>query len=185
MTDTNPASFDDLQPIDGYPSLRESARRIEEWCDQPTSFLVIHGDIGTGKTHCAEAAGHKLSVQGKEVFFTTTVNLLDELRLVLSLSRTFGREVDYTLVEKVRSVDVLILDGLGFQRETDFVHEQLGDIFGYRLRRRLTTIVTTTLSPDAIWEWDPMIASRMFRSEESVQVPMHGPDYRRFPGNAA
>lgn len=179
MTDKPPASFDDLQPIEGYPGLLEAARRIEDWCEQPTVFLVIHGGIGTGKTHCAEAAGHKLSPQGIEVCFTTVVQLLDDLRLVLSPSRPLGTEVDYTLIDRVRSVEVLILDGLGFQRETDFAHEQLGDILGHRLRLRLTTIITTTLSPCAIYEWDPMISSRMFYPEASMTVPMHGPDFRR------
>lgn len=50
-------AFEGLRPVEGYPNLQHAARYVEQWCDHPVGFLLLMGDVGTGKTHCAVSAG--------------------------------------------------------------------------------------------------------------------------------
>ena len=172
----NRPCFEDLQPLEGYPNLQYAARYVEQWCEHPAGFLVLMGDVGTGKTHCALSAGYKLLGQGRVVHYTTAVRLMDALRAAF---RQEGDEGHYALVDKMRSVDVLILDDFGKQRDTDFAHERLATIIDARHAARLITVVTTNLSIDELGVWDAATASRLLDRSMSITVPMHGPDYRR------
>ena len=169
-------AFEDLRPMEGFPNLQHAAAYIEQWCQHPAGFLILMGDVGTGKTHCAISAGYRLLAQGKVVYYTTAVRLLDALRAAFRWEDEDGH---YALVEKMRTVDVLILDDFGKQRDTDFAHERLATIIDARHAAGLITIVTTNLSVDELGVWDAATASRLLDRAMSVTVPMHGPDFRR------
>ncbi len=169
-------SFEDLTPVEGYPNLQHAAGYVEKWCENPAGFLLLMGDVGTGKTHCAVSAGYRLLGQGKTVYFTTAVRLLDTLR---DAFRHQDEDGHYALVNKMRTVDVLILDDFGKQRDTDFAQERLATIIDARHAARLITIITTNMTIDELGVWDPATASRLLDRSMSIQVPMHGPDFRR------
>ena len=80
----NRPSFQDLQPVEGFPNLQHAAAYVEQWCEHPAGFLILMGDVGTGKTHCAISAGYRLLAQGRLVYYTTAVRLLDALRVCVS-----------------------------------------------------------------------------------------------------
>ena len=172
----NRPAFEDLRQVEGFPNLQHAAAYVEQWCEHPAGFLLLMGDVGTGKTHCAISAGYRLMGQGKVVYFTTAVGLLDAIR---AAHRRQDEEDPYALLDKMNSVDVLIVDDLGKQRDTDFAHDRLSTIFAARHAARLITIVTTNLSVDELGVWDSSIASRLFDRSMSITVPMHGPDFRR------
>ena len=175
----NRPSFQDLQPVPGYPDLQRTASYIESWCEDARGFLVITGPVGTGKTHCAVSAGYQLLGQGKVVYFTTAVRLLDTLRAAF---RREGEDGHYELVDKMCSVDVLVLDDFGKQRATDFAAERLAMIVDARHAAGLITIITTNLTIGELEAWDAATASRMLDRSRSVSVPMYGPDYRLLRG---
>ncbi len=162
--------------MEGHPDLEHAANYIDRWCAHPAGFLVIIGPVGVGKTHCAISTGYRLLGQGKVVYFTTAVRLLDTLRAAFNRD---GDEGHYTLVDKMRSVDVLILDDFEKQRDTDFAKERLALIIDARHAAKLITIVTTNLNIDELGAWDAATASRMLDRSMSITVPMYGPDYRR------
>ena len=172
----NRPAFEDLRPVSGYPNLQHAAAYVEQWCEHPAGFLLIMGDVGTGKTHCAVSAGYRLMGGGRPVYFTTAVRLLDVIR---AAHRRQDEEDPYALVDRMQTIDVLILDDLGRQRDTDFAHDRLSAIIAARHAASLITIITTNLSVDELGVWDPSIASRLLDRSMSVTVPMHGPDYRR------
>jgi len=105
--------------------------------------LVFHGPTGVGKTHLAcgllKAVIREKGARG--YFFQTT----ELLRLV---RETYNRSVDETEMEVLRPVleaDVLVLDDLGVEKTSEWVHETLGLVINTRYNARRATIVTSNL----------------------------------------
>jgi DNA replication protein DnaC len=105
--------------------------------------IVFHGPTGVGKTHLAcgllKAVIREKGARG--YFFQTT----ELLRLV---RETYNRSVDETEMEVLRPVleaDVLVLDDLGVEKTSEWVHETLGLVINTRYNARRATIVTSNL----------------------------------------
>ena len=70
--------------------------------------LVLVGNMGTGKTHCAIALGLLACRQGRRVRFTTATGLINELWEAQE-QRTLGKRL-----AQFQKLDLLILDEVGF-----------------------------------------------------------------------
>jgi DNA replication protein DnaC len=70
--------------------------------------LVLVGNMGTGKTHCAIALGLLACRQGRRVRFTTATGLINELWEAQE-QRTLGKRL-----AQLQKLDLLILDEVGF-----------------------------------------------------------------------
>ena len=106
--------------------------------------LVFHGPTGVGKTHLAigllKAVIREKGARG--YFFQTT----ELLRLV---RETYNRSADDTEMEILRPVleaDVLVLDDLGVEKTSEWVHETLGLVINARYNARRATIFTSNLA---------------------------------------
>ena len=110
------------------------------------------------------------------VYFSTTAELLDTLREAYSHE---DEDSHYALIERIKTVDVLVLDDWGKERRNEFARERLSIIVHARHAARLTTIVTTNLNYDELDGWDPAVASRLLDRTLTTVVPMVGTDYRR------
>jgi len=86
--------------------------------------VIICGATGTGKSYLACALGNKACRQGYRVAYYTMQKLMDMLRV----SRIEGK--DQKLMDRIRKIDVLIIDDFGMkpiegQQQNDF--EQILD----------------------------------------------------------
>ena len=120
-------------------------------------FLAKHenvclvGQTGVGKSHIAQAIGHRACAAGYQVHYTSAHQMLVGLRASradASLERKLGRLVD---------VDLLIIDDLGLRGLTGDEPLDLYEIIRQRYEKA-STIIT---SNRAIEEWAPLFNDKL------------------------
>ena len=141
----------------------------------PYVWLFLFGPTGVGKTHLAVAAAAERQRRGDEIFFATVPDLLDYLRATFAPDSNVAYD---DLLDRIKTVDLLVLDDMGADRSTPFAEDKLFQIINYRYERRLVTIITSSHHNDDIATFRPRIASRL--SDRSVVrvLPIEVPDYR-------
>ncbi len=135
------AAADGLQPAQIHALARGA------WVTAPEN-LIFAGPIGTGKTHLAIALGVEATKQKRRVLFTRAADLVRQL-----LEARDARELT-RLQQRLRRVDVLLIDELGFVPFDRVGGELLFNLITDRYERR-ATIVTTNL---AFAEWVTVFA---------------------------
>ena len=178
LPDESEHNFDNFVFRRESPELEVAAGTVRRWSETSgAGHLLLAGSVGVGKTHLAVAACHTLLHRGRVVYFTTSAELLDTLRDAYNAE---GEDGHYSLIERMKTVDVLAIDDFGKERRNEFAVERLSVIVHARHRSGLTTIVTTNLPPPKIVEWDEATASRLLDRTRCLLVPMDGTDYRRW-----
>ena len=107
--------------------------------------LLLIGEPGTGKTHLAVAALHRIIQKGFEGVFTDYQTLLDRIRAGYDSNSNSSNKEAYRMA---LDSPVLLLDDLGAHRVTDWVQDTVTSIVTHRCNNRLPLIATTNL-PDA------------------------------------
>lgn len=137
--------------------------------------LLIQGGTGTGKSYLAYCIANRLQQQGYTVLFVDIVELLAMLR------NTYNKSVNETeaeYMELIAKVDLLVLDDVGANKQTDWANEKLYDITNKRQGKN--TIYTTNLQMDQLTgETDVMLKrsySRMMNKTKIIK--MFGKDRR-------
>ncbi len=127
----------------GYnPHAMEIARNyVEHWEEftQNSQGLLLWGDVGTGKSFLADCIGNELLNRGIRVQMTNFSRLLNRLT-DLQMGNRNG------FIDSLNTFDLLILDDLGIERNSEFAKEQTFSIIDSRYRSGLPMIVTTNLS---------------------------------------
>jgi DNA replication protein DnaC len=118
--------------------------------------LWFDGPVGTGKTSLAILVAKAAKDAGRSYAVYPVPRLLAEIK------RTFDRDASDTYMgffRRLCTVDVLVLDDLGAEKQTEWVLEQLYSIVNERWQDRRSIVVTTNI-PDA----DPEGPGRMLRA---------------------
>jgi DNA replication protein DnaC len=126
-----------LQPV------RAFTRSIEANLDAGRG-LWFDGPVGTGKTSLAILVAKAASEAGRTYAVFPVPRLLSEIR------RTFDADASDTymrLFQRLCTVDLLVLDDLGAEKQTEWVLEQLYSIVNERWQDRRSIVVTTNV-PD-------------------------------------
>jgi DNA replication protein DnaC len=134
--------------------VRAFVRSIEEHLDTGRG-LWFDGPVGTGKTSLAILVAKAAKDAGRSYAVYPVPRLLAEIK------RTFDRDASDTYLgffRRLCTVDVLVLDDLGAEKQTEWVLEQLYSIINERWQDRRTIVVTTNI-PDA----DPDAPARMLQ----------------------
>ncbi|MCB9769954.1 MAG: ATP-binding protein [Candidatus Omnitrophica bacterium] len=105
--------------------------------------LFLLGAAGTGKTHLAVAALKELIEQGHTGLFYNSANLIRDFRNRVGGSNT---EEEKDRLDRLVSVDILVIDDLGVTKLSDFVREQTYSIIDQRYSENKTLIVTSNLN---------------------------------------
>jgi DNA replication protein DnaC len=109
--------------------------------------LWLWGDVGTGKTTLAMLVSKAAIDAGRSVAIYSLPRLLNLLRVSLEAS---GGLID--LLDRLGAVDLLHIDDLGAENQTDWVLEQLYSIVNARYETERAIIATTNLPPDELGE---------------------------------
>ena len=171
----NPEGRGDLDR-DHIDSLSFALNNMEFWRENPAEWRLLDGPVGVGKTHLAIAAASEREQKGDTVFFATVSDLLDHLRAAFAPDNPVMPD---DLLERIKTVDLLVLDDFGSERSTPFAEDKLFQIINYRYEERLPTIITTSLDFGDISESRPRIASRLGDRNVVIRLPMTAPDYRQ------
>jgi len=127
-----------------------------EFALNPSSWLLINGPHGTGKTHLAAAIANQCIISGTPVFFIHNTDLLERLR-----QPTFSDTDSYVrlnIIDHVKAAPVLILDGFSSSLSSNWVTDKLLLILNYRANLKMPTVITTTDSREKL---HPFIKSRV------------------------
>ncbi len=153
-------------------NLARAFRLAEGYAEDPQDWVVFTGDYGSGKTHLAASIANRQVNLGNPALFVVVPDLLDHLRA------TFGPAslVPYDkLFDEVRGAPLLVMDDLGTQSATPWAREKLYQIFNYRYRARLATVITMREEVEKV---DPRLRSRMLDLSRCTIYAILAPSYR-------
>jgi DNA replication protein DnaC len=121
--------------------LRELARG--EFLEGAVNLLAF-GPPGVGKSHAAAALGHALIEQGHAVLFRPAYQLVQEL-LVAKRELTLPR-----LLRRLDTAELLILDDIGYVKQSAEEAEVLFTLIAQRYERRAVMITSNLVFSE--WE---------------------------------
>ena len=101
--------------------------------------LLFYGDVGTGKTYAAACIANELINQGVPVLMTNFSIIINRLQ------GSFEGRQEY--LDTLNSYDLLIIDDLAAERNTEFVNEAVYTVIDNRYRSGLPLIITSNISP--------------------------------------
>lgn len=127
---------------DLYPNSNTSKtcrKYVENWTKvkKENIGLILSGEVGQGKTFYACCIANELVKRNKTVAITTIPRILSKLT-------KFTEEGD-KLIQKLKGVELLVLDDFGTERKTDYANEQVFTLIDERLTIGLPTIITTNI----------------------------------------
>ncbi|MFN8637448.1 MAG: ATP-binding protein [Chloroflexota bacterium] len=135
--------------------MRLICNRAREFAANPSGWLALLGNPGTGKTHLAAAIANARREEGHSAYFITVPDLLDYLRSAYAPDS----KVSYDKVfDAVRTAPLLVLDDLGAHSGTPWAQEKLFQLLNHRYNAALPTVITSNLT---LKEQDRRIESRM------------------------
>ena len=101
--------------------------------------LLLWGNVGSGKSYIAGCIANALLDKGVPVMMTNFARLLNKLTDLHSGDRN-------AYIDSFNAYQLLIIDDLGVERNSEFAREQVFNIIDSRYRSQLPMIVTTNLS---------------------------------------
>lgn len=101
--------------------------------------LLFYGNVGTGKSFAAACIGNYVMSCLRPVVMTSFVKILQQFS-------SFKNGDEEELIDRLTEPDLLILDDLGAERNTDFALEKVYNVIDSRYRSRKPIILTTNLT---------------------------------------
>ncbi len=149
------------------------ASRIGENLDKGKGLWII-GDVGTGKTLLAMLVSKAALDSGRTAAIYSLPRLLNVIRE--SMSRDGGL---LGFLDQLAEVDLLHLDDLGAENQTDWVLEQLYSIVNTRYEDERSIIVTTNLQPDELAQQIGARTTSRLTEMCGDPLPLFGEDRRQ------
>ena len=159
-----PNTMDDKlgEPVRSYMgSLLAELRAYAEEFDRSSESLMLFGNAGLGKTHAALAIAGIVLEKDFDVLYVSSPDFFSKLE-ALHFGADPGGEEE-TLLQTAAGADLLILDDLGTEFNSNFFLSTLYSLLNNRLGAHLPTIVTTNITDGALLEklYTEKISSRL------------------------
>ncbi len=137
--------------------------------------LFLTGTVGSGKTHLAAAILQAVITSGHTGLFWNVVDLFRALRDTMSPDSPL---TENDIIDRARSVDLLVLDDLGTEKTSEWVLDRLYMLINGRYQDDTALIITTNQTfPELTDRLGTPIVSRL--SEMCSYLNVKADDYRR------
>jgi DNA replication protein DnaC len=129
-------------------------KRVRDFCEHLEENLDggrgmwFFGSSGTGKTTLAMLISRTALESGRSVAIYSLPKLLSRIRQTYDAE--IGEQSYAQFFERLASVDLLHLDDLGVEKQTEWVLEQLYALINERYERQRSLIVTSNLEDDEL-----------------------------------
>ena len=162
------------------PVMAKAHAYVDHW---PQAFkrnigLLLFGDVGTGKSFLAGCIANALLERDVPVLMTNFPSILARLGGMFGEDRT-------AFLDSLGDYDLLIIDDLGVERNTEYALEQMFSIIDSRYRSGKPLIVTTNLKLDELKHPPDLAHARIYDRilERCAPILFTGKNFRE--GNAA
>lgn len=135
--------------------------------------LILFGPVGTGKTYFAACVANRLIDNGYRCFMTNFARLSNQI---------FGMAKDkQEYIDSLNRYDLLIIDDLGAERQSEFMREMVFNIIDSRYRSGRPFIITTNLTADELKKPQDVSYQRIYDRilERCFPVKVDGVSRRR------
>jgi DNA replication protein DnaC len=139
--------------------VRSYCEALDENLDAGRGLWFL-GSHGTGKTTLAMLVSQTALRASRSVAIYSLPKLLGRIRRTYAAE--LGEQSYSDLFERLASVDLLHLDDLGAEKQTEWVIEQLYAVVNERYERERSLIVTSNVEPDDLEkQLGPRVVSRL------------------------
>ena len=135
--------------------------------------LLLFGGVGTGKTFTAACIANALIDKGYDCLVTNFA------RLINTISGMYAGKQEY--IDSLNAFDLLIIDDLAAERDTEYMNEIVYNIVDSRYRAGLPMIITTNLTADELKNPADVRKQRVYSRLLEICIPIEvtGDDRRR------
>ena len=159
------------------PEQMARARRyVENWesLRSRAMGMLLWGDVGTGKSFIAGCIANALLDRGVPVLMTNFARILNRLT-------DFSAGDRNAYIDDLNRFQLLIIDDLGVERNSEFAREQVFSVIDSRYRSQLPMIVTTNLTLNELRNPPDLARARIYDRvlERCVPIRVNGQNVRK------
>ncbi len=141
-------TFDNSNPELNPRAFKLAKSYAEKFNTQSPSLVFYSPGNGTGKTHLAACiANHILHEKRLPVLFKKARDLMLDIRRTFS---DWGELTEADILDRVLSVQLLVLDDVGLDPPSQWLHATYWSVFDRRLDWQLPVVVTTNVPLEAL-----------------------------------
>ncbi len=141
------AEFSNIQIDKETPSYLKAMQEAIAFTKENTLGLYFYGDLGVGKSFLSACITNKLAKEGKSVAFVSPADLLNHLK------GNFGNFTQDPTLDRLKRVDVLVLDDLGAEPITPWARDEvLLPLLNARMENYRKTLFTSNYPPEMLEE---------------------------------
>ena len=159
------------------PKLINTAKRyVNGWEDMKSKKigLCFFGGVGTGKTYAAACIANALIDKGNRVIMT-------DFSRIINTMQSFETKDKNAYIDNICTCDLLIIDDLGVERQSDYALEICEQVIDGRIKSGKPMILTTNIPLETLKNPSDMKYERMYSRILQMTVPVQstGTDKRK------
>ena len=127
--------------------------------------ILMFGNTGLGKTHLSLAIANDVLKKGYTVIYDSVINILRNIE-----KEHFSYEHSSDVIDSIMNTELLILDDLGTEYQTQFYNSTIYNIINTRINKSMPTIISTNLDYIGLKaRYEPRVASRLLTAYTALE----------------